>query len=97
MSSSMGMVRSVLSKTSETLQYLAGFLLFPPLNIRSESLPALIALELLGPKTNNIESDMFDLPDPLGPVTAVYPSRSGTVSFFPNDLKFSNSICFKYI
>ena len=39
---------------------------------------------------------MFDFPEPFGPVTAVYPSISGTVSLPPNDLKFSNSTCFKY-
>ena len=54
-----------------TLVSLAGFRSFPPLNIRSVSLPALITLELLGPSTNRMASAMFDLPAPFGPVTAV--------------------------
>ncbi|KAF5052677.1 hypothetical protein DSECCO2_406400 [anaerobic digester metagenome] len=76
---------------------MAGDLAFPPLNMRSVSFPARMALELFGPRTNRIASDMLDLPDPLGPVTAVNPLSIGMVSFFPNDLKFSTSICLRYM
>jgi len=94
-SSSTGMTRSSLAKTSETLHSVAGFRSFPPLKMRSESLPARIALLLLGPRTNRTASPMFDLPEPLGPVMAVKPSRKGTVSLRPKLLKFSISTRFR--
>ena len=97
MSSFQGSMRSVLSKTRDTLVKSAGFLVFPPSNMRSVSLPARMALELLGPRTNRIASAMLDFPEPFGPVTAMYPSMRGMVIFPPKDLKFSSSICFKYI
>ena len=95
MSSSQGMRRSELSKTRDTLVNPAFALDLPPSKMRSVSFPARTALELLGPRTKRIASVMFDFPDPLGPVTAVYPSISGTVIFPPKDLKFSISTAFK--
>src|SRR5947209_9255196 len=74
---------------------LAPFLSFPPFQMRSVSLPARIAFELFGPRTNRIASAMLLLPDPFGPVMAVKPSRKGTVIFRPNDLKFSIWISFR--
>ena len=70
-SSSHGMMRSVLSNTSETFVKGAFPLDFPPSKIRSVSFPARTALELFGPSTNRIASVMFDFPEPFGPVTAV--------------------------
>src|SRR5437870_8703272 len=63
--------------------------------MRSVSLPARIAFELFGPRTNRIASAMLLLPDPFGPVIAVKPWRNGTVIFRPNDLKFSIWISFR--
>src|SRR3989442_15858120 len=73
----------------------APFLSFPPFQRRSVSLPARIAFELFGPRTNRIASAMLLLPDPFGPVIAVKPWRNGTVIFRPNDLKFSIWISFR--
>ena len=95
-SSSQGIMRSVLSNTRDTLVNDALPFPLPPSNMRSVSFPARTALELFGPRTNRIASVMFDLPDPFGPVTAVYPSMRGTVSLPPKDLKFSISTAFKY-
>ena len=95
MSSSHGMRRSVLSNTRETFVYPALAFDLPPSKIRSVSLPARTALELFGPRTKRMASVMFDFPEPFGPVTAVYPSISGTVSLPPKDLKFSISTAFK--
>ena len=95
--SSQGRMRSLFSNTRETVIDLALDLEAPPLNMRSVILPALTALGLLGPRTNMMASPMFDFPDPLGPVIAMYPSMRGTVTFPPNDLKFSSSICLRYI
>src|SRR5881397_2715185 len=63
--------------------------------MRSVSFPARIAFELFGPRTNRIASAMLLLPEPFGPVMAVYPWRNGTVIFRPNDLKFSIWISFR--
>src|SRR2546422_11177795 len=63
--------------------------------MRSVSFPARIAFELFGPRTNRIASAMLLLPEPFGPVIAVYPWRKGTVIFRPNDLKFSIWISFR--
>src|SRR2546426_12798146 len=63
--------------------------------MRSVSLPARIAFELFGPRTNRIASAMLLLPEPFGPVMAVNPWRTGTVIFRPNDLKFSIWISFR--
>src|SRR2546428_13086944 len=68
---------------------------FPPFQMRSVNLPARIAFELFGPRTNRIASAMLLLPEPFGPVIAVNPWRKGTVIFRPNDLKFSIWISFK--
>ena len=96
-SASTGIMRSVLSKTNETFVKVAGCFEFPPLKMRSVSLSARSALELLGPRTKSIASEMLDLPEPLGPVTAVKPFIIGMVIFLPKDLKFSTSICFRNI
>ena len=84
-----------MSNTRETLVNPAFPRDFPPSNIRSVSFPARTALELLGPRTKRMASVMLDLPEPFGPVTAVYPSMSGTAILPPNDLKFSISTAFK--
>src|SRR5690242_14391318 len=97
-SDSIGISRSELSKTSSTQQNLAGGLpVPPPLKMRSESLPARMALAERGPRTKRIESEMLDLPEPFGPVTAVNPPSNGTETLWPNDLKFSMLICFRCI
>src|SRR5207249_3318939 len=94
-SASTGIWRSELSKSRLTWQESAPFLSFPPFQMRSVSFPARIAFELFGPRTNRIASAMLLLPEPFGPVIAVYPWRNGTVIFRPNDLKFSIWVSFR--
>ena len=70
-SESQGSSLSVLSKYNVTLVESTFPLALLPLYMRSVSFPALIALELFGPRTKRIASVMFDLPEPLGPVMAM--------------------------
>src|SRR5437667_316246 len=94
-SASTGICRSELSKSRLTWHESAPFLSFPPFQMRSVSLPARIAFELFGPRTNRMASAMLLFPEPFGPVIAVKPWRKGTVIFRPNDLKFSIWISFR--
>src|SRR5208282_1626406 len=92
-----GMSRSELSNTSETSHSVAAFLDEPPLKNKLVRRSALSALELVGPRTKSIASEMFDLPIPLGPATPVKPGWNGISVAPENDLKFRSLIRFRYI
>ncbi len=49
------------------------------------------------PSTHLTASEIFDLPQPLGPTIPVIPGWNSTLTLSANDLKPCNSILFKYI
>jgi hypothetical protein len=64
--------------------------------MRSVSFSALRVRELDNPRTKRIPSIILDFPLPLGPEIVVKSSKKGIFTFFPNDLKFRNSIFLIY-
>ena len=86
----------ILSKTSVTLQYFAGFPFLPPLNTSLLRFSTRMVFELLGPRTNNMASRMFDFPLPLGPVIPVKLPLNGILILPANVLKFSSSTYFSF-
>ena len=92
-----GISRSLLSKTRETSHSVAGFFDEPPLKKRCVKRSARSAFELVGPRTNRIASEMFDLPIPLGPATPVNPGWKGISVAPAKDLKLRTLRRFRYI
>src|SRR5580658_928133 len=93
----MGRRWSELSKTRETSHSVAAFLDDPPLKNRWVSRSARSALELVGPRTKRMASEMFDLPIPFGPATPVKPGSKGISVEPANDLKFRTFTRLRYI
>ena len=97
MADSTGSSLSELSKTRETSHSVAGFFEDPPLKNRWVRRSARKAFELVGPRTNRMASEMFDLPIPFGPATPVNPGWNGISVAPANDLKFLSLIRFRCI
>ncbi len=87
----------MLSKTRETSHSVEGFLEEPPLKNRWVRRSARSALELVGPSTKRMASEMFDLPMPFGPAIPVKPGWKGISVAPENDLKLRTFTRFRYI
>ena len=74
-------------RSSDTSQSWAGRRVSAPSKMTSCILPPRRAFALCSPSTQRIASAMLDLPQPLGPTTAVTPGSKRRVVGSANDLK----------
>src|SRR2546425_5030369 len=87
----MGRVPSELSNTRETSATLTGRRPVEPWKITSSILPPRSRRGDCSPSTQRTASEMFDLPQPLGPTMAVTPASNGSSTVPANDLKPDSS------
>src|SRR5438128_2673849 len=87
----MGRLPSALSRTNDTSAMPSGCREADPAKITSSGLRALTALADCSPRTHNTASEIFDLPEPLGPTTTTMPGSSSVVVRAANDLNPTRS------
>src|ERR687888_97767 len=87
----MGSAPSELSNTSDTSATLTGRRPVDPWKITSSIFPPRNRRGDCSPNTQRTASEMFDLPQPFGPTTAVTPSSKGSSTDPANDLNPESS------
>ena len=93
---SMGRVWSELSRTSVTSATPTAERAEEPEKITSSIAWPRSCLALCSPRTQRIESDTFDLPEPLGPTTTVRPGSKTIWVLSANDLNPLSVSDFRY-
>ena len=93
---SMGMVWSELSSTSVTSARPTAWRPDEPEKITSSIAWPRSILALCSPRTQRIESEMLDLPEPLGPTTTVRPGSNTIWVLSANDLNPLSVSDFRY-